>query len=396
MIRLRRRASLRLPPACYPWTVEAFPFVAERQWSGEACYELPADDYRAFGQVTQSLYDAAVRTACEVLKSDTRLEQYGWAAQRDVMRASLERDERPVVARLDFMLSPVPGRPGLHVPRLLEINGETAGCLVEAAVTQCEWGAATGSATAGDGLGAALAAALARLPRPLHVLHHPADAYIVCQARYMASLVPGASCVATDGSAAAASAAAPPLDPLLPAGGSVYKIFRWARLWSGAFPAVGAWAARRQAGIYAPAWASLLQHKGLLVDLWEALRGTSPHVLPTTRHGPHALPDAGAGGWAYKSFHGVKSEEVLVVGPGEAAALAASHPLAMPPQPPSWGPGGIWQERVPPLLADGGVYPVLCGFVVDGAFAGALVREDDSPVTVDDVSAPIAVVPSLR
>ena len=54
--------------------------------------------------------------------------------------------------------------------------------------------------------------------------------------------------------------------------------------------------------------------------------------------------------------------------------------------------GGVWQERVPPVRVDG-LYPVLCGVVIDGRFAGAVLREDDTAVSTDDIVVPLAVVP---
>ena len=101
-----------------------------------------------------------------------------------------------------------------------------------------------------------------------------------------------------------------------------------------------------------------------------------PHLLPATLEGPHALPDGGASGWAHKSFHGVSGAEVAVVGPGEVEPA----PFA----------GGMWQARVPPVRVDG-LYPIVCAVLAGGRFAGAVIREDDTPISTDDIVAPMAV-----
>ena len=51
------------------------------------------------------------------------------------------------------------------------------------------------------------------------------------------------------------------------------------------FPEVAAWEAAREAEVYEPAGAALLQHKAMLVDLWEAAP-KDPNLLPAKLDGP--------------------------------------------------------------------------------------------------------------
>src|SRR5262249_13250838 len=149
--------------------------------------------------------------------------------------------------------------------------------------------------------------------------------------------------------------------------------FRWGRLWAGRFPEVAAWIAAHDR-VHEPAWAALLQHKGLLSVMWDDAPDT-PGLLPATLDGPDALPDRGAGGWGCQSFRGVAGEEVAVHAPGGPRAVR---------------PGHLVQRRVPMIPVDG-VYPILCATLIGGRFAGALIREDDTFVSTDDIVAPIAV-----
>ncbi len=357
-LRLQRVASRVLSDEAYPRSREAHPYSLANEWTHGAHWELPEEDLVAFGAMCERLLARAVRVAETALASDVALDELALGGVRELMRRSRARAERNLIVRLDFALTP---SVGAYVPWLLELNGDTPGNLVEGGLLQREWGHAIGRRTAGDAIEAQLAAAV---PDALTVLHHPGDPYIVDNARWLASLSTGGRCVRY------------PEVPAIDFAGPVYKMFRWGRLWAGRFPEVGAWLARRETGIQEPAWGALLQHKGLLARLWEE-RGDLAHVLPATLAGPGALPDGGASGWAEKSFFGISGEEVAVVEPGAPAPVQLAG-------------GAVWQARVPPLRVDG-LYPIVCALMVSGRFAGALVREDDTAVSTDDIVAPIAL-----
>jgi glutathionylspermidine synthase len=359
VLALTRRPSPVLPPSAYPRTTADHPFMIEREWTHDARWDMSAADLARFGVVAERLFGLASRLALATLDDDARLDRLAIGPERDTMRRSVSRGETPIVARMDFALAEAPGG---YLPVLLEINGDTAGNYLEGGLIQREWGRATGNATAGDAMELALATALRRLPGPLCILHHPGDPYIVEHAKYLASLVPGAFRVEYP-------------DVPSPSAGAVYKMFRWGRLWAGRFPEVAAWAARREEQVYEPAWAALLQHKGLLPELWRTAEG-DPHLLPATLDGPEALPDGGRAGWAEKSFHGISGYEVEIHGPGTPVRTAR--------------PGFVYQTRVPPLRVDG-LYPILCATIVDGRFAGAVMREDDTAISTDDIVTPIAI-----
>ncbi len=360
MLRLRRRASALLPLEAFPRGA-AFPFMLEREWSHDATWEIPRADLATFAQLSEDLHALAVRNADDVLDDDRALERLELGPASERMRRARARGDEPILSRLDFALEPIAAQ--VWRPWLLELNGDTAGNIVEGAVLQAEWGRATGIASAGDALEAALAAALRSLPGPLTVLHHTGDPYIVDLARYLASLVPDSVRVEY---------------PSVPDdhGGAVYKMFRWGRLWAGRFPEVGAWAQRRESRIYEPAWSVLLQHKGLLSSMWRDAPGARG-LLPATLDGPSSLPDAGATGWAEKSFHGIAGAEVSLADAGT-------------PPPPARS-GHVWQTRVAVQPVDG-LYPILCAVLVKGRFAGAVMREGHKAVSTDDIVAPIAVL----
>lgn len=360
MLHLRRRSSALLPVEAFPRGA-AYPFVLEREWTANAAWEISRRDLATFAKLAEDLHALAVRMADRVLDDDAALEALELGHVKDRMRRSRARGDEALVARLDFALEPTAS--GAWAPWLLELNGDTAGNLVEGGLLQREWGQAVGAPSAGDGLESALREAFAILPGPVTVLHHTGDPYIVNLARYLASLAPGGTRVEYPNVPSAESRA-------------VYKMFRWGRLWAGRFPEVGAWAEQKDARIYEPAWSVLLQHKGLLPWMWRAAPDT-PGLLPATLDGPHALPDGGASGWAEKSFHGISGNEV---------SLADAGAPIPPPR-----AGHVWQKRVAVAPVQGR-YPILCAVLVRGRFAGAVVREDDKLISTDDVVAPIAVV----
>ena len=176
----------------------------------------------------------ATQCAGAALGDDAALDALGLGEVRDVLRRSHARGDRSLLVRLDFALAPVPGAADTYVPWLLELNGDTPGNVLEAAVIQREWGLATGRATTSEGMEEQIAAVF---PPGLTVLHHPGDPYIVNHARWFASLSPGGRCVPYP------QLPSPSIDA-----GPVYKMFRWGRLWAGRFPEVAAWARDREEG----------------------------------------------------------------------------------------------------------------------------------------------------
>lgn len=350
-----------------PLPAEAYPrgrgheHMLSREWTRDASWEIGASDLARFGRLAEELHALAVRTADRVLGEDRELDrlELGLASAR--MRRARARGDEAILARLDFALEP--DGHGRLQPWLLELNGDTPGNVVEGGLLQPEWGRASGLATAGDRIEEAVASALRELPGPLTFLHHTGDPYIASLARYLESIVPDARRVEY-----------PAIPETLE--GSVYKMFRWGRLWTGRFPEVGAWAERRDVRIHEPAWSVLLQHKGLLAAMWRDAAG-APGLLPATLEGPSALPDGGKTGWAEKTFHGVAGSEVTLADAGTEAPPVRS--------------GLVWQRRVSVAPVDGR-YPILCALLVKGRFAGAVLREDDKLVSVDDIVAPIAVV----
>jgi glutathionylspermidine synthase len=360
MLRLRRRPSAQLPVEAFPRGA-SYPFMLEREWTPNAAWEIRRGDLATFGRLAEDLHALAMRMAENVLDDDEALELLELGPVSERMRRARARGDEALIARLDFALEPVAS--GAWKPWLLELNGDTAGNLVEGALLQREWGQATGVPSAGDHLEVALTETFHGLPGPLSVLHHPGDPYIVNLARYLASLAPGGARVEY---------------PSVPSdeSGAAYKMFRWGRLWAGRFPEVGAWAERKDARIYEPAWSVLLQHKGLLPWMWRAAPG-APGVLPATLDGPSSLPDGGATGWAEKSFHGISGNEVSLADAGTPV--------------PSARPGHVWQRRVAVKPVQGR-YPILCAVLVRGRFAGAVMREDNTTISRDDIVAPIAVV----
>lgn len=356
---LLRSASDAIPAHAMPRSAGAYAWILANEWTHDARFEMPAADLDSFGVLSTRLYRLAVAAATACAEDDTQLDALCLPPRaRDAIRRS--RGEPNLLARLDFALVPA-GQPDRYVPWLLEVNGDTSGNLVEAAVLQAEWGRATGHATAGDKVEECVERALRALPG-LCVLHHPGDPYIAHHARWLVERVPGATRAEYPGPPDSAAA-------------TIMKVFRWGRLWEGHFPEVTAHLGARRTRVCEPAWCALLQHKGLLATMWDQAPGT-PHLLPATLAGPDALPDRGAGGWAEKRFWGVAGDEVEVLDPG----TPSRQPL----------PGVVVQARVPPLCLSGR-YPILCAFLVDGTFAGAVVREDDAPVTSDDCVVPLVI-----
>ena len=359
MLTLVRHLSAAVAREAMPRAARTYAWMLENEWLAGAHYTLPRSDLTALREVTTRLYRLAVAAAREVAHDEAQLDALHIPSRaRAEIRRSL--DEPNLFARLDFAL--VPSGPDRYVPYLLEVNGDTSGNFVEAAVLQPEWGAATGRATASDGMEARVERALAALPG-LCVLHHPGDPYIALHGRWLVERAPGAT---------RCEYPQPPTENAA----TILKVFRWGRLWEGKFPEVADQLGAARARVCEPAWCALLQHKGLLATMWAHAPGMA-NLLAATLGSAHALPDGGAGGWAEKRFWGIGGEEVLVHAPGTTVPAASA--------------GVVVQARVPPL-ALAGRYPILCAFLVEGEMVGAIVREDHEPVTRTDRVVPLAVI----
>ena len=340
-----------------------------REWTHDACWTLPAEDLAVLAELTEDLWRRARAAVARVLTRPARAAALGISPILDDLKRSWDGGDPGLVARLDFAIEPPTAGASGHALRLLEINADTPGALLEPALLQREWGAAVGRRTASDTLEAALAGALADLPRPLVILHHPGDPYIVELARYLASLADGCERVAW---------------PEVPTEGvgTVYKIFRWARLLDGRFPEAGAFLARTTGRVLEPRWRLLAQHKGLLAEMWAA-DPDHPALLPTVLDGPGSLPDGGASGYAQKSFHGVSGQEVRVVGPEGPDRTVLEHGGKLPDD-------CVWQARAE-MACHAGRYAVLSTCLVGDRFAGALIREDAHAVSYDDTVTPLGL-----
>lgn len=353
-ITLHRRPSPILPPDAWEGCA-GFAQMIAREWVPDACWEISASDLDTFAALSERLYAAATATIDRILDDER------WGSRLDIsdvaplLRAS--RGRSALVTRMDFALEPIGD--GRYLPRLLEFNGDTAGNLVEGGPLHDTWGRALGHRTTGPLLVSALNAALATLPRPLVIWHHPGYEYIVDLARYLASLADVPRVVYP---------AVPPDDT------NVYKLFRWGRLWAGRFPEVGGWISGREHQTWEPPWASLLQHKGILAAMW-AFDPDVPGLLPTTLDGPAALPEPDRG-WVTKTFHGISGEEVTVHPPGQTPGAPTAGAVA---------------QRLVPLEAVDGRYPILCATLVRGRFSAAFLREDDTFVSSDDIVAPLCI-----
>lgn len=353
-IALRRRASPPLTPDAWQGC-HGFERMIAQEWVADARWEISRSDLETFATLSERLYAAAIATIDQLLGDERWLSRLGVSRVAPLLRASRKR--AALVTRLDFALDPLGG--GRYLPRLLEFNGDTAGNLVEGGMLQEAWGQALGLQTTGSSLVTALRAALASLPRPLVIWHHPGEPYLVDLARYLALLAEVPRIAYPDVPAYDANA---------------YKLFRWGRLWIGRFPEVGNWIAGREHQTWEPPWASLLQHKGVLAAMW-AFDRTLPGLLPATLDGPSALPEPGRG-WVTKTFHGSSGQEVCVHPAGEVPGAATD--------------GAIDQQLVP-IEAIDGRYAILCATLVRGRFAAALMREDRTFVSREDIVAPLVI-----
>lgn len=403
-------------------------------------YLLDAPSYDALAALTTAMA-VRVAAAARALATDPAAQAAAGvpAAIRAVLGSDAGRealrDGEPIMGRFDWVLGGYDVEAGTFVPRLLEYNGDTAGTLVESTTLQTAWEEVVVPALVADGrlpaaplagatstggmlraaLTAAYGARLGAAPR-VYVAHHYGERYLVDTGRALADVLQAA------GIRDVRRCVYPDMPPLEDAAAPVLKLYRWSRILlpESPFPPVAAWvAAHGLRGVWEPLLAYLLQHKGLLTFF-----PRHPNCLTTVAVGdvdgsavPPAsmsaaaatLPAATTAGVFYKPFTGINATGVAHL---PAAAVVERSCGAGAAGDGAGLPAGILQQvepvvgvpahgavRAPPAYphaAFGGhvVHPILSTWVVNGVFAGVVVRESVTPITIDEWVMPVLRQPA--
>ena len=331
-------------------------------WDESACYTFSRFEIDTLERATYALHEMCLELVQRVI--DERI--FGLflipKAFEQLVVDSWEADEPFVYGRFDLAFN------GVDPPALLEYNADTPTALVEASVAQWHWLKDTDPNgdqfnSIHDRLVEAWAAVRARDPQPIHfsALRGVVEDYVTVEYLRDTAIQAGFETDYLDVEAVGWDARRRLfVDAQGRAIHRMFKLYPWEWIAREAF---GQHVPQSPTKWLEPPWKMILSSKSILPLLYEMFPD-SPFLLP-------ASFDPIAGDYVKKPVHAREGANITVVRGGH-VELETDGP---------YGSGPSVYQRLAPLKAFAGRYPVVGSWVVNGWACGVGVREDDALVT---------------
>jgi glutathionylspermidine synthase len=332
----------------------------EVYWDERVCYHFEAREIDVLEKATNEIEKLCMELVDQVVAQhryhELNIPECAW----DLIESSWKNWDTSICGRLDFSYN------GTEPPKLLEYNGDTPVCLLEASLIQKQW---LEQVRPNDQQFNTLHERLVAtwLKQDFNTIH------LACRAQYpemsdtieyLAKTINQAGLnskrvhidnIAWNGSAF--------VDEEHEVINTLFKLFPWGWMIEEVFSRVE----QSNTLIFEPAWKMILSNKGMMVLLWEMFPG-HPNLLPSY--------------FNLKKLSGDYVKKPLLGRGGNTVSLHTDKETMISNRSLIQGPFMFQQAHLPPNFD--GNYAVIGSWIIAGKSAGVGIREDITPLTNAD------------